>query len=85
VKSNRAGVRDDRVIAYAVVDPVFKPRSGHLSDEVRQLAEKIRQSGAGKCGMVAMDRTGGTVHEVNGQVKVVLHLLLSLQAPRHNR
>ncbi|MDZ7596418.1 MAG: hypothetical protein U0932_17395 [Thiobacillus sp.] len=44
------------VVADAVFDPIFQAGERQLVEQIRRLGEKIRQAGARKGGVVAVDR-----------------------------
>ena len=52
------------VIADAVLHPVLQPLHGQLADQIRRLVKKIRQAGAGECGVNTVHRSGGALHEI---------------------
>ena len=70
------------VIANAVVGPVSQAGRGQQIQQTRRLIEKMRQAGAGKGGVMAVDGTRGAPHQIQRDVDVELDLLGRMQAPR---
>ena len=68
------------VIADPVIGPVLQAGGGQQAQDARCLIEEMRQAGTGKGDVVAVDRSRGAPHQVQGDIDVDLDLLGRLQA-----
>ncbi len=71
------------VVADTVVHPVFQAREGDLTQQEGRLGEKFGQAGAGKGGVVAVNRAGGALGHIANDGEVVVQLFGGRQTTRH--
>ena len=71
------------VVMYAVIHPILQPGHGQQPGKVGGLSEEVRETRAGKRGVVAVYGAGGADHQVLRNTEIALQLIGRVELAGH--